>query len=310
MAQTQDIVDGHILPRFAALAETGAALSDAATADCAATSAPLRDAYNTAFDAWIAVSHLRFGPAEVDDRAFAMAFWPDSRGSTPKALGALIRAADPIAESAEAYADVSVAARGFYAMEFLLYDEPISTAGDDAYRCQLTQTVADDIAQVTAAIYADWEADYTANLTGPSDLYRTETEALQEMFKALSTGLQFTSESRLGRPLGTFDAPKPRRAEAWRSGRSARNVELSLVSLRDLAERLSEGDATLLAAFDVALTRLETLDDPIFAGVAEPQNRFKVEVIQQAVNDIRDIAAQDLGPKLGVAAGFNSLDGD
>ena len=54
----------------------------------------------------------------------------------------------------------------------------------------------------------------------------------------------------------------------------------------------------------------EELDDPVFAGVAEPQNRFRVEVLKQAVDDIRRCLAEDLGPTLGLTAGFNSLDGD
>jgi len=33
-------------------------------------------AYHVAFDAWMSVSHLRFGPSEADDRAFAIAFYP------------------------------------------------------------------------------------------------------------------------------------------------------------------------------------------------------------------------------------------
>ncbi len=44
----------------------------------------LTEAYHAAFDAWIKTSHLRFGPSEVNDRAFALAFWPDSRGQYPR----------------------------------------------------------------------------------------------------------------------------------------------------------------------------------------------------------------------------------
>ncbi|MDX8352550.1 imelysin family protein [Cognatiyoonia sp. IB215182] len=309
-AQTEDIVNDHILPGMAALAETGAALSDAAQADCSVTSMSLRDAYHAAFDAWIMVSHLRFGPSEVDDRAFALAFWPDSRGATPRSLAALIRDEDPIAESVAAYAEMSVASRGFYAMEFVLFDETISAPGNPTYRCQLVQTIAGDIAATTAAIHDGWVADYAAQMTNPSDIYQDDREVLQELFKALNTGLQFTSESRLGRPLGTFDAPRPQRAEAWRAGRSARHVTLSLTSLRDLGALLSGEDEALLAAFDVALARLQELDDPAFAGVATPQNRLEIEIIQQKIEEIRTIVLQDIGPTLGVSTGFNALDGD
>ncbi|MEJ8562163.1 imelysin family protein [Yoonia sp. GPGPB17] len=313
---TTDIVENHILPRFNALGASGQALSDAATRDCTATSTPLRAAYGTAFDAWIAVSHMRFGPTETEDRAFALAFWPDSRGATPKALATLISDADPIAQSAEAYRDMSIAARGFFAMEFLLYDSTISTAGDDDYRCQLVQTVAADIANLTQDIATDWQSTYAALLTNPTDdgLYRSDLEAQQELFKALTTGLQLTSDARLARPLGTFDRPRPRRAEAWRSERSARHVSVALTNLADLGERLSQDDPALqeelLAAFARAQAQIDALDDPAFAGVANPVSRIKVEAIRSRVEEIREIASNDLGTSLGVASGFNALDGD
>ena len=313
---TADIVNNYVAPRYAALAEAGQALSDTAATDCAATSDPLRTAYGAAFDTWIAASHMRFGPSETDDRAFALAFWPDGRGATPKALGSLIRDEDPIAESPDAYRDMSIAARGFYAMEFLLYDETISALGDADYRCQLVRTVATDIASLTQDIATDWVDSYAALLTNPSDdgVYRTDLEAMQELFKALTTGLQLTSEARLGRPLGTFDQPRPRRAEAWRSGRSARHVAVALESLADLGSRLSADDPELQesldAAFTRALTQIAALDDPAFAGVASPASRIKVEAIRSRVEEIREIAENELGSSLGVASGFNALDGD
>ncbi|MGX9356191.1 imelysin family protein [Roseobacteraceae bacterium S113] len=312
----ESIATDHILPRFAALASASQALSSAAQSDCAPGSEPLKQAYGTAFDAWISASHLRFGPTEEDDRAFALAFWPDSRGATPRALTRLIAEEDPIGRAPDAYADVSIAARGFYAMEFLLFDDAFLQAGDASYRCALLQTVAADIAATSTAILADWQMTHVTVLLspGPQALYRNDEEVLQEMLRSLSSGLQFTHESRLGRPLGTFDRPRPTRAEARRSGRSARHVALSLVSLRDLAARLAVSDPEVARKldrqFDVALGKLALLDDPVFSGVGAPLTRVRVEVISQSVETLRAIVQSDLGPTLGVAAGFNSLDGD
>ena len=91
------------------------------------------------FDAWVGVSHLRFGPSEQDDRAFALAFWPDPRGSTPKALAALIRDEDPVVSNPDDFSTVSIAARGFYALEFLLFDPQFATAENTDYLCALIQ---------------------------------------------------------------------------------------------------------------------------------------------------------------------------
>ncbi|MGJ8627403.1 MAG: imelysin family protein [Sulfitobacter sp.] len=310
------IIDSHILPRFETLAAATQAFAKVASQDCDPASEPLRSAYGDAFDAWISVSHLRFGPTEVDDRAFALAFWPDSRGATPRALNTLIATHDPIAMSVPDYAQVSIAARGFYAMEFMLYDEAIKDAGDQDYRCSLIQTMGADIALTSQLIFEDWQSNFakTMRKPAPDQVYRSEDEVLQEMFRALSAGLQFTAETRLGRPMGTFDRPRPNRSEARRSGRSAQHVMLSLTSLQDLATHLA-GDnielaETLNAGFEKAKSQLADVDDPTFASVAEPQARLKVEVIQQSVEAIRTIVRDELGPTLGVAAGFNSLDGD
>ncbi|MEM1102031.1 MAG: di-heme oxidoredictase family protein, partial [Pseudomonadota bacterium] len=161
-----------------------------AQADCGPESAELRPVYNTASDAWTRVSHLRFGPSEEEERGFALAFWPDPRGSTPKTLATLLRDADPVVDTSEEFATVSVAGRGFYAMEFLLYDAQFTGADDAAYVCALTQAVARDIAASSAAIEAEWAGGYAALMTAPgNDIYRTEDEALRQLFTALSTGL-------------------------------------------------------------------------------------------------------------------------
>lgn len=310
------VVETHILPRFAALAESGAALSAAAQADCDPDSEALRNAYAEAFDARTAASHLRFGPTETDSRAFALAFWPDTRGFTPKALAGMIASEDPVVDDPAAFADVSVAARGFYGLEFMLHDDTIRAQGSAEYRCRLTRALAADIAATAQAINDDWTGGYADLLltAGQNDTYRSTEEALQELYKALMTGLEFTKDSRLGRPLGSFDNPRPARAEAWRSGRSLHHVELSLASLEELALLLAAEDAAvrqqMADAFATAREDAAALDDPVFAGVANPLSRIRVEALQGAVNSIRTAAMTYLGPGLGVAEGFNALDGD
>ncbi|WP_299886070.1 imelysin family protein [uncultured Ruegeria sp.] len=311
----KDVAEAHILPRFSTLAEATEVLTTTARTDCDPASANLRAAYGRAFDNWISVSHLRFGPTETEDRAFAIAFWPDTKGFTPKALSQLIADEDPAVANAEAFSHISVAGRGFFALERMIYDPAFVEQGTAAYRCALIQAIAADIDANADAIDNDWQS-YAPTLTQPgaNSRYHTQDEAMQELFKSLSTGLQFTADTRLGRPLGTFDRPRPKRAEARRSERSLRHVELSLIALRDLAVRLSvdhpEIAEDLDMSFGIAIGDAQSIDDPALAGLATPQGRFRVEALQQSINDIRMITASELGPTLGISAGFNSLDGD
>ncbi|SFT99539.1 imelysin family protein [Sedimentitalea nanhaiensis] len=309
-------VQQHVLVRVDGFAAAAADLAAVSASTCDPEDSGLREAYHTAFDAWIAMSHLRFGPTEVADRAFAIAFWPDSRGATPKALAALIAGDDAALTDPRAFRDVSVAARGLYALEYLLFDDALRQQGKDTTRCALMRAITYDVAANGAAIAADWHDDYAAKLIDPGadGPYQSDEEAAQELFKALGSGLQFTADARLGRPMGTFEKPRPNRAESRRSGRSLRNVTLSLTAARDLAEDLAAENrelvARLVSAFDAALMAARRLDDPTLANVMTPQGRIRVEALQTQVNKIRAIVAEDLGPQLGVAAGFNALDGD
>lgn len=317
IALVRRAVDEHILPGYAALSSATATLDQAARADCAPGSPDLRASYDAAFDAWMGVSHLRFGPSEIDNRAFALAFWPDERGATPKTLAGLIADADPIVDDPAAYGEVSVAARGFFALEMMLYD-PQFTESDPDYSCRLIRAIAGDIALTAAFIETDWKEGYAELITSPGQenpIYFTELELLQALYNALMSGLEFTADRRLALPLGTFERPRPTRAEARRSGRSLRNVAHSIEATGDLAEILA-GDlpparrAPLAEAIGHAEREAAGLGDPVFAGVETPTGRLRVEILQQAVNGIRDAARTVIGPALGVSQGFNSMDGD
>ena len=308
------IVDGLVLPAMDELAGSGTALAQAAEANCAGNDPALRDAYHTAFDAWVRISHLRFGPAETDNRAFALAFWPDTRGKTPKALAGMIAKENPAVADPEAFAEVSIAAQGYYALEYMLFDDRLMAQGSAEYRCALVRALSTGIARNTDAIRRGWAGSYAAEMRSPGARYRDAAEVKQELFKALLTGLQMTADMRLGRPLGTFDRPRPNRAEARRSGRSLRHVILALDALEELALELADDNsdtaAALKAQFETTLQRAGQLEDPVFAGVAGPASRFRVEALQQDVRDLTALAEAQLGPALGVEPGFNSLDGD
>lgn len=187
-ALTDAVIDQHILPTYERLATETAEFATLTENDCAPTSEAVRTAWGEAFDAWVAASHLRFGPSESDNRAFAIAFWPDSRSKTPKALRSLLLDSDPVVNTPEDFATASVAVRGFYALEYLFYDPAYADLTSPDYACAFVKAVAQDVSRNSAAILTDWQEDYADKLRHPDDRYRSDEEAHQELFKALTTG--------------------------------------------------------------------------------------------------------------------------
>lgn len=308
-ADTDRVLEAHILPAVTGFASATEALEEAARTDC--TQDALRPAYHATFDAWMGLSHLTFGPLEQDGRRLAIAFWPDSRGAGPKALARLIADQDPAVESEAEFAEVSVAARGLFALEHMLYGEGY---GADSYVCRLVVAIAADLDRMAGEIAAEWP-DHAALMRTPgaagNATYLTDQEVGQTLYTALMTGLEFTKDQRLGQPLGSFDRPRPLRAEARRSGRALRNVVLSLGALQDLARTVAEGPIPAAdRAFDAAFATAEKLDDPVFAEVTDPTGRLRVEILQQKVSFVKDALATEIGTALGLSQGFNSADGD
>lgn len=306
-ADVPEVVDGLAIPGYASFTAATAALSAAADADC--TPAALRAPYMTAFDAWMGVSHLRLGPVEDDGRALAIAFWPDPKGAGQRAVASLVAADGPRLDDPEVFAEASVAGRGLFALERLLYGEV-----DGPRVCEATRAVARDLARMAAETEAGWtggfaEALETAGNAG-NTAFLSPVEARQALFTQLIAGLEFTADDRLGRPLGTFDRPRPERAEARASGRSVRNVRLSLASLERLAVALVPASPQTQAAFARAGKLADGLDDGALAGVEDPQLWLKVQILQQAVDAAKDAAVAEIGPALRVGVGFNAGDGD
>ncbi|MCE6951259.1 imelysin family protein [Cereibacter sphaeroides] len=308
LAGVPEAVTQEILPAHAAFATATRTLAEAAAADC--TPERLRAPWNAAFDAWMGVSHLRLGPAETEGRALAIAFWPDPKGTGAKVMARMMQAADPALADPATFAEVSVAARGLFALERLLYDPSFS--GD--YACTLARATASDLARMAADLEAEWRerfAPLILSAGAPGNTrFLTEAEARQALFTQTMTGLEFTADQRLGRPLGTFDRPRPERAEARLSGRSQRNVELSLAALERLARALAPESDRTLAGFAQARQHAARLDDPRLDGVADPARRLKVEILQQRLHALRDTMQAEMGAALGVGIGFNAADGD
>ncbi|MCB1397168.1 MAG: imelysin family protein [Rhodobacter sp.] len=310
LADVPNALTTHLLPGFHAFSTASTALAASARQDCRAEA--VQPAYQAAFDAWMAVGDLRIGPSEQG--ALSIAFWPDDRGFTGRTLSRMIAASDPAVNDPATFAEVSIAARGFFALDMLLYD-PAFAYEPGSYPCTLVQAVAEDLAAQAEALETTWAGKFTEALTNPgapdNALYLTEEEALRAVYTQLLAGLEMTADSRLGRPMGSFERPRPRLAEAWRSGRSLRNVVLSVEAAQALAHALADWD---LPQTDAAVAQVHfaagNIDDGSFQDVTDAVHRLHLEALQQAVRAVRAALEIEIGERLGIAPGFNSQDGD
>lgn len=308
-ADVAQAVDEVIAPAYDRLAAAATALDTAAQADCAAQA--LRAPYQALWDGWAAIDFLHLGPAETSGRALALHFWPDAKSSGLRAQQGLVASDAAVIDDPAGFAKISVAARGLGGMERLLY--PSDLTGDEDVLCRLRRATAADLARTAGMLRAEW-GGFAHLLTHPGTKgntdFLTEDEARAALFTQLMTGLEYLADTRLGRPLGSFDKPRPERAEAIAAGRSLRNVTLSLTGLRALALALYPDAPASAAAFDRAIAQAEGLDDPVFAGAADPQARLKIEILQQSIRAARDAVETEIGGGLGVSVGFNAKDGD
>ncbi len=121
---------------------------------------------------------------------------------------------------------------------------------------------------------------------------------------------------RLGRPLGSFDKPRPKRAEARRIGLSLAIIDAQLAGLADMLRVGFAGDVPdaarqkLLDAIAETRRRVEKLDLPLDVAVDDPMTRIRVEGLQTQVRYLFALFSEEIGPSLGVESGFSPADGD
>ncbi|MCB1390811.1 MAG: imelysin family protein [Rhodobacteraceae bacterium] len=311
LADVAAVLDRHVLPGNAAFAAATQALDAAAAADCRPEA--LRPAWNAAMDAWMAVDHLRIGPGEL--AALTIAFWPDERSAGRRTLARMIAAEDPMGRDPAAFEQVSAAARGLYALETLLYDPDFDTFAPGSYSCGLVAVMAHDLSVQARSLADAWQDKFGPELRTAGDednaTFLSPVEAERALFTALHAGIEFNADQRLGQPMGTSDRPRPQRAETWRSGRSLRNLDLSMAALHEMATALAGRPVEPVdEAFASAAYFAQGLDDPGFQDVTDPQARLRLESLQGRIRAVGEVLVTEIGEAMGIAPGFNALDGD
>lgn len=332
------IVQGHIVPRYRALAEAASGFSASAESLCA--SSPPRDlasaraAFHEALDRWMAVEHIRHGPVELFMRNFRIYFWPDRRSRGARQLRQLLQGRDPAILAPDVFKSASVAVQGLPAAEHLLFGADtaakLANAADGDYPCRLLAAIGRNVARMGADMAANWTEGPNAfvnelrRVGGPDARFVSHREATAEFVKGMFASLQTMTDLKLDRVLGkSLAAARPRLAESWRSGRSLRNLIVNLEALMALFEGeggaglrdlLGPADKALAGSLSrdlrAAIATARSIAAPLTRAVTDPALRPVAERLARQVRRLKESVSDRLVPALGTPLGFNARDGD
>lgn len=303
-----------LTPLYATYAQAARALADLEP-DCAAD---WRGAYVPAFArsvlAWRRLEAAGYGPAAVPETAAAVFFWPDQHGTAGRQLGVALKKRDPAFETAAGLAGRSVALQSLTALEVLLQDP--SAGEDDAARrfaCRYAGAIADFQADLARRLAAVFERD-------PAQPAAVAQGLLAGMRTTLDTLIAFDLERPLGTDLATA---RGEQARAWRSGLSLPLILAALDTVEEVyttpggfpplilaSAEIAAFDAVLRGRLAAARTALGRITVPLRLAVADPAQRPLVEAALEELRGVRRLIMERLAPALGLALGFNALDGD
>ena len=325
------LVESHALPRYERLAAATEAFAAASEAFCAKASdagqEQLRTGFHDTMDAWMGVQHLRFGPVDARMRGFRFYFWPQARAKAADAVAELV-AADDEEERLARIDRANVAVQGLLAAEVLVHDDRYT--GAEARGCGLLTAVAANMRAMAAAILVDWrEGDdaFACLVTTPgpdNPHFEDHAAGTLAFFQSFHDSLQLIYDVNLRPVIGeSATTVRPVLAESRLSGRSQRNIVVRLEALQALY--LGEGsaglgDLTAVAdpkldrlmrkAFRLTLATARSIDGAVEKAAADPARRPPVKKLATQAQALKQIVRDRLAPALGLAVGFNALDGD
>jgi predicted lipoprotein len=217
----------------------------------------------------------------------------------------------------------SVAAQGLTALERLLYDGDSSVrllkapGRPGEWRTEIGLGIARNLASIAKDVLAEWTAPdgvraaIAAN-KGWKMIFADTAEAASLLLTEQVTAFRLMHDIKLLAVMGaSADVARPRVAEAWRSGRSQRDLKLNLESAQAMtrvwAETVPVAHRTKFESlYAAALKAVDAVPADLGEAAADPRRRPLVESARAGIKAVQVELAADLG----VTLGFNSLDGD
>ncbi len=301
-----ETVTGPRLAQFSAAFDKQAAAWDAG---CESTGG-LREAFNEASDAWARMEMFTSGPLSRKNRRERISHWPDPRNAVARVLKTLLEGEGEAGLEPEQIAGASIAVQGLPALERLLFpdNDTKDAAGALSQRaCAVGNAIARNLQTIAADALAEWSAPETGDLARTRAVRMSPAkagEAASAVLGDIATGLRILEDRKIP-PLfgGKGAAPNEKAAEGWRSHRSERNLLLNVETLQSALQAIEPFAPEACAA---ALAKLADAA----AALAQPGDPNRGAAVIAAINNARYYAVDVLPGELGVALGFNSLDGD
>ncbi|SDR25133.1 imelysin family protein [Pseudovibrio sp. Tun.PSC04-5.I4] len=328
-------VEGYIRPATKTLVTTLSQLEKNTGTVCTTPNAETNAAFSSAFKeavvALAGVDFLRFGPMGQANIAQRLAFLPDGRGVVRRQVTKITAKSDPTVTDPASLSIKSVALQGLTALERIAYDADgkliLGQSGaQKTFLCEYAESITINLGGTALELEAAWaEPDgFSKTLLQPTKdggVVQTHKEAAEMIFNGLTTGLIADKDQYLLAVLGkTPKKANPKKAPFARSGNAITYLSASLQGIQsaylagNYADQL-EGEESWVAnslsfEFSNAQRLLAALPQPLQETGKQPDVRDKLLYLSTIIGGIKDIMAADLAGYLGLAGGFNALDGD
>jgi uncharacterized protein len=335
-----DLTNDVILPTYRAADASAEQLRVATkgleSAPSAATLAAAQAAWRAARKVWHQAEAFRFGPVTTKKITDAIDFWP-ARGDT---IEGVVNGKDPI--TAASFEALGANAKGFQALEYLLFD---STAGDAAVLQRFTTdppavrrrtyavTAAEHLKGKTAELLAAWDPaggnfarEITEAGTGAT-LFPSGKSAVDQLVNSVVFSVDLVTGTKIGKPSGTKSGgnPLPDQEESPRSDNSIADMLDTLEGARsvymgdyggvdgkgisDLIRAKNAAlDARVLAQMDDAKAKIGAIPPPFRTAITT--QRPAVEAAYQASRTLKNTLAIEVANTLATTLVFNDNDGD
>ncbi|WP_068084689.1 imelysin family protein [Polycladidibacter stylochi] len=334
-AYGHQFIENYVDPQVAAFSQSAIKLDDTIAQLCQQNSSAHQQAFRTQFSSTVAalarVDFLRLGPLNNNSLAQRINFFPDKRGVTQRQLNKVFAKQDSSVTTAERLARKSVALQGMGTLEKIAFDKDGAlilgkTATDAPFRCSFAQAIGTRLVVSATELEKEWQnpKGYRLQLLEPDAQkpnLKSHQEAAEAIFNALITALIVNKDQIVLPAIGK----SARKNTAYKApfARSHNSVLYLSTSLEAIQSALTTSgflnQLTDEQAWVADSLRFETqngvktlakLKSSFKMAAKDANERKQLVYLNIVIGSLRETMATTLAGYLGLAGGFNSLDGD